>query len=475
MTTIVAAFALTAEMVAGATGGRLVAGPADRIFDSVSIDSRTLSPGALFIALRGERFDGHDYIDEVIAKGAAGVLVSAKGPRESFSLTTTTEVVIRVADTLRALQDLGRVVRRQSGARVVAITGSAGKTTTKEVIADFLSARFSVFRNVGNLNNHIGLPLSLLELRHGAEVGVVELGMNHAGEISTLVDIAEPDVRVWTNVGDAHLGHFESREALAAAKAEILERLTPETLVVANADDALVMRHVAAVNSAKVVTFGEGQRATVRATTVIDRGFDGTTADIHTPKGGIAIRVPLPGRAHLMNVLAATAVATSLGVSLESIQSHTAKLQPVARRGQSVTTNGVRVVDDSYNASPTAVNAMVAALASTKTDGRRVAVLGEMLELGANSRALHEQCGAAAAASQIDELLAVGGPAADGYVDGARTGGMAASRVHRFADSRTAASAVTTLVRAGDVVLVKGSRGTRMDVIADALAGRGAN
>jgi UDP-N-acetylmuramoyl-tripeptide--D-alanyl-D-alanine ligase len=175
-----------------------------------------------------------------------------------------------------------------------------------------------------------------------------------------------------------------------------------------------------------------------------------------------------------MNVLAATAVATELGVSLESIQSHATGLQPVARRGRSLTADGVRVIDDSYNASPAAVNAMIAALAATETAGRRFAVLGEMLELGDTSRALHAECGRAAAAAKIDELVAVGGPAAEGYIDGARAGGMASSRVHRFADSRVASAAVAGLVRSGDIVLVKGSRGTRMDVVADALAAGGA-
>jgi len=472
VTSIVAAFALTAEMVATATGGQLVAGRAERTFETVSIDSRTIGPGALFIALRGDHFDGHDFIDGVVAKGAAGLLVSR--PRESFSPKTTPEVVILVGDTLRALQELGRFVRRQSGARVVAITCSAGKTTTKEVIADFLSERFRVFRNVGNLNNHIGLPLSLIELRHGADVGVVELGMNHTGEIRTLVSLAQPDVRVWINVGDAHLGHFDSRDALASAKAEILEDLAPDTLVVANADDAFVMQHVASASPARLVTFGESAAANVRATNVVDRGFDGTTADVRTPKGDVTIHVPLPGRAHLMNVLAATAVAAELGVSLDAIQSHAAKLQPVARRGRSLTTNGVRVVDDSYNASPAAVRAMIAALASTKASGRRLAVLGEMLELGTNAHALHANCGAAAASAHVDELVAVGGPAADGFIEGARAAGMDASHLHRFADSRAAAPALARLVQPGDVVLIKGSRGTRMDVIADALASGGA-
>ena len=241
MTATVSAVVLTAALVARATEGRLVSGAADRVFDGVSSDSRSLDPGSLFIALRGDRFDGHAFIRQAVTRGATGLLVSTEP-----DVAIGDAAVIVVDDTLQALQALARTVRRASGSRVIAITGSAGKTTTKEVTAEILSSRYRVFRNRGNLNNHIGLPLSLLELRHGPEVAVVELGMNHDGEIRTLVDIAEPDVRVWTNVGDAHLGHFGSREAVARAKAEVLEGSTDDTLVVANADDPLVMAHVSA-------------------------------------------------------------------------------------------------------------------------------------------------------------------------------------------------------------------------------------
>jgi UDP-N-acetylmuramoyl-tripeptide--D-alanyl-D-alanine ligase len=216
--------------------------------------------------------------------------------------------VVLVNDTLDALQRLGHEVRRRSGARVVAVTGSAGKTTTKEVAADFLSARYRVFRNTGNLNNHIGLPLSLLELRHGPDIAVVELGMNHPGEIRTLVGMAEPDVRVWINVGDAHIGYFPSRRAIADAKAEILEGAGPTGVLVANAGDPLVMEHASRF-AGRLVTFGETPGADVRATAVVDRGFDGTECDVTTAAGQIHLRVPLAGRALLSNVLAAAAVA----------------------------------------------------------------------------------------------------------------------------------------------------------------------
>lgn len=467
MTTIVSAVVLTAGLVAETTAGRLVDGSSARAFDGVSIDSRTVAPGALFVALRGERFDGHAFLDRAVAAGAAGVLVSEPPPAPLGVAT------IVVPDTLVALQTLGHDVRLRSGASVVAIVGSAGKTTTKEVTADFLSARYVVYRNQGNLNNHIGLPLSLIELRSGPEIAVVELGMNHAGEIRTLVGLAEPDVRVWTNVGDAHIGYFGSREAIAAAKAEILEQITNKTVIVANADDPLVMAHVSRV-SARTITFGEQPGASVRAVSIEDRGVDGTVADIDSASGRLRLTVPLPGRAPLMNVLAATAVALEFGVPIASIEARAAALQPVARRGEVTTlADGTRVIDDSYNASPAAVQAMLRALAATPVTTRRIAALGEMLELGDSARALHAACGRAAAEAHVDALIAVGGPDADGIADGALAAGLAASQVHRFATSAEAAAAIDAIVRAGDVVLVKGSHGTRMDVLADRLKGRG--
>lgn len=459
----VGAFVLTAGLVAGTSGGRLVAGSADRAFDTVSIDSRTLTPGGFFIALRGERFDGHRFVDAALAAGAAGLMVEAP-VRVDPSV-----VVVQVEDTLAALQSMARDVRRRSGARVVAITGSTGKTSTKEMAAELLSLRGSVFRNAGNLNNHIGLPLSLLELRHGPDVAVVELGMNHAGEIRTLVGLAEPDVRVWTNVGDAHFGFFGSREQIARAKAEILEAAPASALLVANADDALVMAE-SGVWPHRRILFGESERADVRAVRVVDRGFDGTDADVHTPAGRFALRVPLPGRGQLMNALAATAVALEFGVGPDAIPGRIASLQPVGRRG-AVTRlgNGALLVDDSYNASPVAVRMMLASLAATHATGRRIAVLGEMLELGDAALEFHRACGVAAARAGVDLVVVVGGPAADGLVDGAAGAGLDAARLLRFSDSAEAAEAVARVVGAGDVVLVKGSRGTRTDLVADRL------
>jgi UDP-N-acetylmuramoyl-tripeptide--D-alanyl-D-alanine ligase len=454
---------LSAEMVAQATGGRVVSGPRDRTLTAVSIDSRTLGPGALFVAIRGDRFDGHAFVADAVGRGALALLVAE--PVAPVPNVT----VIEVGDTLEALQRLGQAVRRQSAVRLVAITGSAGKTTTKEVTADLLADRYTVFRNTGNLNNHIGLPLSLTGLAAGFDVAVVELGMNHAGEIRRLVEIAEPDVRVWTNVGDAHIGFFGGRDAIADAKAEILEGGTRDALLVANADDALVMERAARWRG-RLLTFGERHSADVHAAHVADQGFDGTRAELDTPAGPLAVSVPLPGRAQLANALAAVTVATEFGIDPAAIVRRLAGLRPLARRGaQTRLANGARVVDDSYNASPAAVQAMLAALAATFVRGRRVAVLGEMLELGEASRRLHEACGRAAAASGVAALVVVGGPDADGLVDGAVAAGLPAPHVHRFVDAATAADHIVALVGEGDLVLVKGSRGTRTDRIVDRL------
>ncbi len=288
----------------------------------VSIDTRTLTPGELFVAIRGERFDGADFVGPASTPEPTGIVVEhGRGPRlceKGVRPRFGGVVVIEVDDTIAALQALAQGVRRRSGTKVVAITGSAGKTTTKEVTGEFLAARYSVIRNRGNFNNHIGLPLSLIELRQRPEMAVVELGMNHVGEISTLVRVAEPDVRVWTNVGEAHLGFFPSVDAIADAKAEILEGATPATVLVANADDDMVTRRIPRF-AGRVVTFGIDRDADVRATAVRSRGIDGIDAHVTTPRGAFDLTTPLIGRANLANVLAATAVAVECGVPLAAI------------------------------------------------------------------------------------------------------------------------------------------------------------
>jgi UDP-N-acetylmuramoyl-tripeptide--D-alanyl-D-alanine ligase len=318
------------------------------------------------------------------------------------------------------------------------------------------------------LNNHIGLPLSLLELRTKPDIGVLELGMNHFGEIRVLVKIAEPEVRVWTNVGPAHLEFFGTVDAIAEAKAEILEGADKDSLLVANADDDLVMQHAAKFGG-RVRTFGVERPADVRALAVRDLGIDGTAAIVRTPIGEAEIRTPLPGTANLSNVLAATAVAIRFDVPLDDVVERAARLRPVARRGEVIRAGGVTIVDDSYNSNPKALSRALAMVAGETRYARRIAVVGEMLELGVASSGLHFAAGEEAARSNISELVAVGGDNARAVADGAVGAGMPASRVHHVATSKDAADLAATLVRSGDLVLVKGSRGIRTEVVVDRL------
>lgn len=315
---------------------------------------------------------------------------------------------------------------------------------------------------------HIGLPLSLAELKSGPDVAVVELGMNHKGEISALVPLAEPEIRVWTNVGNAHIGFFESREAIAQAKAEILERPGPGDRLVVNGDDPLIASHARSFQG-RVITFGLSEGVDVRAERVTARGIEGTDATIRTPKGSIDVRVPLVGLGNLLNVLAATAVAIELDVPLGDIAKRIAALAPAAKRGEVIRQpNGVTLIDDSYNSSPAALLQSLAALKATEAQ-RRAAVLGEMLELGDHAIGLHEECGRAAADSRLAWLVTVGGAPASAMARAALAAGMAADAVEHVTTADEASTIAAARVRAGDVVLVKGSRGIGVDRVVTRL------
>jgi len=465
---------LTLRWVADAIGGELRSVQPSRELGDVVIDSRAVRPGDVFVALRGAKHDAHDFVGEALAKGAIAAVVErgfrpsgigAGGAGEDPVLG-----LIEVADTTVALQSLARAVRRASGTRVVAITGSAGKTTTKEAAAEMLAGRFRVARNKGNLNNHIGLPLSLLQLREGPDVAVMELGMNHAGEIRTLVGIAEPETRVWTNVGDAHIGFFSSADAIADAKAEILERADETCLLVCNADDPRITARVGGF-AGRIVTFGQARDATIRAVDVESRGVDGMRARLVTPEGERPFHTPLIGRGNVSNVLAAAAVALDNGISLDEIVSVAGRLQAADRRGVvRRLRGGIVMIDDSYNSSPAALARAFETISSGAVAGRTVAVVGEMLELGDHSAALHRESGRLAAAAGVGLLFAIGGVSARALAAAAVDAGLPAGAVRHFETSDVAADGIAQAVRAGDLVLVKGSRGTRTDIVADRIA-----
>ena len=443
-------------------------GDAGTAIERITIDSRAIRPGDFFVAIRGERFDGHRFVADAIKGGAIGAMVH-QVPAAPEAGTGRPALLIEVGDTTRALQDLARDVRRRSGAKVVAITGSAGKTTTKEVAAEFLAARFKVFRNKGNLNNHIGLPLSLLELRARPAVAVVELGMNHPGEIRTLVAIAEPEVRVWTNVGDAHLGFFDSGEAIADAKAEILEHARPGDVLIANANDPRIMARATAF-AGRVVTFGVDVDADVRATSVRHLGLDGMEADVTTPSGSGRLRIPLLGAGNLANVLAALAVGSHFGVPLAAMLEIAARLAPAYHRGELLRLpGGVTLIDDSYNSSPAALKRSLETVGSATGSARKVAVLGEMLELGSHAERLHRECGRAAADAGLDLLITVGSAPAAAMAREAIAAGMPERCVVHVPTKEAAADAALRQVRPGDLVLVKGSRGIGTDLVVERL------
>lgn len=461
--------ALSLAVAAQAMGARLVQGDGSRDASRVSIDTRRLTPGHVFVAIKGDRFDGHAFVADAAAAGAVAVVVS---DATAVSSVPSSVGVLVVDDTTRALQALARFVRRESGSTVIAITGSAGKTTTKELTADFLSSRFSTIRTQGNLNNHIGLPLSLLELRARPQMAVFELGMNHAGEIRNLVRIAEPDIRMWINVGHAHRGNFRSLDEVADAKAEILEAATSEDRLVVNGGDSRVMARVGRFPGT-VTTFGLECDATFSATDVELRGTAGSRARLRSPEGDFTLSTPLLGRGHLANVVAAVAVASVCGVPVADSVARAAVAAPTSHRGEVVRCRGdVVLIDDVYNANPEAMSLALDMLKSERGRSRRVAVLGEMLELGDEAEALHRACGREAVAAGVDLLFTVGGAPARAMGASALDAGLAPTRVAHADSAEAAAELVVESVRAGDVVLVKGSRGIGLERVVERLRQR---
>jgi UDP-N-acetylmuramoyl-tripeptide--D-alanyl-D-alanine ligase len=453
---------LTLDDVAAATSGALSSGRRDAPLGGVSIDSRTVAPGELFVAIVGPRFDGHDFLAEAASRGAVAALVhrAAAAPRGL--------ALIRVADTTRALADIARRVRSSTDVPVVCITGSAGKTTTKNMAAALLETRGPVLKTEGNLNNQYGLPLTLVRLGPEHSSAVLELGMSAPGELRGLSAIAQPDVAVITNVGPAHLGFFPSVDAIAEAKAEILEGLRPGGAAVLNGDDPR-LRRIGERSGREVVWFGRHRRHDVSAENW--RGsLAGMRFDLRLGGRTVDVALPLAGIHHVMNFLAAAAVAHRLGIGADAIAEAATRMEPAPHRGQVLRRiEGVVILDDSYNASPDAVEAAVTAL-GLAGGRRRVAFLGDMLELGETGPRLHREVGERLG-GRVDVIVGVG-PMAKDLVEGARAAGFGEEALSHFPDSTSAATAAPDLARAGDAILVKGSRGMRMERVVQALLGR---
>ncbi len=408
-----------------------------------SVDTRTQNVGDVYFALHGPNHDGHDYIAAAIEKSASAVVVdrASGAPGE-----------LVVADTLLALQDLGAWARRQWGGTVIGVTGSAGKTTTKDAIAHLLASEMPVGKTVGNFNNHVGVPLSLLRLPDDCRAGVIEMGMNHAGEIRGLAAIAKPEIGVVTNVGYAHVEFFDSIEGIALAKRELIEGLTPDGVAVLNADDPRVARF-GEVHPGRSLTFGLSEHAEVRAEEVAACG-EGTRFRAL----GMEFRTGLSGRHAVLNLLAAIAVASIFGIAPDRMREAVASFAAGKMRGQRTEHNGITIWDDCYNSNPEAAQSMIDVLHATPAV-RRIAVLGEMLELGRASEELHRQVGRYAAEHGVDLLIGVRGAARD-MVDSARRAGLDAQF---FEDPAEAGERARELARTGDAILFKGSRGVKVE------------
>ena len=434
-----------------------------------SIDSRTIGAEELFFAVMGERVDGHDYVEAALANGAVAAVVSqhwlAPDELEPCRLLRVPESEDCV---LSAMQTLARKVREQWGGRLIGITGSAGKTTTKEMVAAVLGAKLKVLKSEGNLNNHFGMPLQLLKLEPEHEVAVLEMGMNHAGELRALADIAKPDWAVVTNVAAVHLEYFsEGIAGIAAAKRELVEALPTGGVAVLNADDARV-REFGGGLAVRAVLYGEKADAAVRAENVTELGVDGLRFDAVIGATGerAAVRLHLLGRQNVANALAAIAAGVESGISLGACAEALGEMRATEKRGQVLEWRGAQIVNDCYNSNPKALDAMVDALLTMKAE-RRIVVAGEMLELGADGAMLHESCGVRMAELGVDMVIGVRG-LAQTIVDGAAGGGAEAIF---FATPEKAGDWLREHVRTGDAVLVKGSRGVRLERALAMLAG----
>jgi UDP-N-acetylmuramoyl-tripeptide--D-alanyl-D-alanine ligase len=429
-----------------------------------SIDSRSIRPGEIFFAVKGDKFDGHDFVLQALTNGLTAVV-----RKDKLAQYENKANLIAVDDTLAALQRLATAVRRLWGKPLVGVTGSAGKTTTKEAIAHILATRFRVLKSEGNFNNHFGLPLMLLKLEREHDIAVIEMGMSHAGEIATLAEIAQPEIGVVTNVAAVHLEFFKSISEIARAKYELVESLPAGGTAVLNADDEYVSQFGRDFKG-KVVLYGTKPVADVRAENIQARGAEGTSFDLVVGGCRENVLLPLVGAHNIHNALAAVAVSLERGISPSDAAGALASLRPADKRGQVLQVGNITVINDCYNSNPKALEAMIDALAEMPAK-RRIVVAGEMLELGPAGEDLHHRAGQHAGRKKIDFVIGVRGLAKN-MADAAKESGSAAEFV---ATPEEAGEWLAREARDGDVVLLKASRGVKLERALDAWNARRGN
>ena len=446
---------LPLSQIAQLAGGSISSGDQTVVVNKVSTDSRTLKSSELFVALRGENFDGHNFVESAAQIGAAGAIVESTWNGEipkNFAL-------IRAKDTLQAYQDLAANYRKSLMLKVVAITGSNGKTSTKDFTAAVLAHRFRVTKTEGNFNNHVGLPRTILEATSADEIGVWEIGMNHPGEIATLAKVAAPDVAIITNIGVAHIEFMGSREKIAEEKAALAEAVGADGAIILNADD-LFTKTIASRARRKVILAGTNS-GSIQAAEITQSG---TGADFTILEGAHRCRAQLsvPGLHMVQNALLAIAAGRAFGLSLEECAAELAAAPLTRARSQIKDIGGVQFLDDSYNANPDSMKAALRTLVELDADGKRIAVLGEMHELGDQSERGHREVGETAAALKIDQLIAIGDIAA-AIADAAGQAGLRKTTVVK--STSEAAEVLGEIAAPGDLVLIKGSRAARTEEV----------
>jgi UDP-N-acetylmuramoyl-tripeptide--D-alanyl-D-alanine ligase len=462
----------TIAQVAGALGAAAGTGLDPMAWVAgVSIDSRTVRTGELFVAVHGPRHDGHDYVESALARGALAAVV-ARQQVSRYGESVRNRCIV-VGDTFEALKQLARAVRGAWGGKIAGVTGSVGKTTTKEILAALLGAKLRVLKSEGNFNNEYGLPLTLFRLDETHEAAVLEMGMSRRGELARLAAIARPDVGVVTRVAPAHLEFFSSVDEIALAKRELVEGLNGhESTAVLNADDPRVAAF-GAFAPGRVVTYGIDAPAFFSAAAIEDRGALGSAFDYVSPEGRVRLELPVPGRHAIYNALAALAAASVWNIGAAEAQSVFRALRVPAMRGELLRfSNGAALINDSYNSSPAALHAMVSVLAATPNFRRRIVAAGEMRELGPASPALHREAGIfTGKTGKVDWVIGVEGDA-EQIVEGAVSAGIPRAQTKFFPSSVEAAKFLEEFLAPGDVLLVKGSRGVKMERIVEALLTR---
>lgn len=459
---------MTLQQIAQVCGGKLVCPEGQTIPDTeaacVVIDSRQIEQDGIFIATKGERVDGHSFIPQVFEKGALGV-VCEELPE------VLPGVCIQVEDSFRALQDIAAYYREQLTIPVVGITGSVGKTSTKEMIAGVLSEKYNVLKTEGNFNNEIGVPLMILKIRQEHQIAVLEMGINHFGEMHNLSRMAKPDICVMTNIGQCHLEFLGTRDGILKAKSEIFDFANPKAQVIVNGDDdklqLLGTEAVPYLKSSMTLTrFGRGQQNEFYADHIKINGLFGSSMVVHTPDGAFPLEVKLPGEHQIYNALAAAVVAMKLGMTPQEIAAGAAKVQAMGGRSHLIRTNRYVVLDDCYNANPVSMKAAVELL--TNAVGRKVAILGDMFELGEKETQLHAGIGTFCAECGIDEVICVGSLSAN-MAQAAKESGAAGMQVYHYEELEQLRRDLPGLLQPGDNILIKASHAMHFEKLVEDL------